>query len=166
MQWKTQSHYHDTNQSYAAVLFVSLKRFTNTGHKVRGRIAWDLDCTNFREFTAFARDPFTNTTHDPEYETFAVIEHLGGLRGGHYRMYARQGDWHVYDDNSVHVVPPERVVTDDSYIACMIPRNNASAMRKSMNDLIIKARKFASAKEAEAEAEAEAAADATVAAPA
>jgi ubiquitin C-terminal hydrolase len=130
-----------------AVLFVSLKRFTNTGHKVRGRITWDLDCTNFRDFTAFRHDPFTNMKHEPKYETFGVIEHLGGLRGGHYRMYARQGDWYLYDDSSVHIVPPEQVVTDDSYIACMIPRCQASAMRKSMNDLIIKAREFATKQE-------------------
>lgn len=137
-----------------SVLFVSLKRFTNTGNKVRGRIAWDLDSTKFHDFTAFRRDPFTNTTHDPEYETFAVIEHLGGLRGGHYRMYARQGDWYLYDDNSVHVVPPDRVVSDDSYIACMIPRRNAETMRRSMNDLITKAREFAAKQEAEAAADA------------
>lgn len=141
------------------VLFVSLKRFTNTGHKVRGRIAWDLDCTNFRDFTAFRRDPFSNSTLDPEYETFAVIEHLGGLRGGHYRMYARQGDWYLYDDSSVHIVPPERVVTDDSYIACMIPRRQAPAMRKTMNDLILKAREFATKQEADAAAASSAAAD-------
>jgi ubiquitin C-terminal hydrolase len=132
-----------------AVLFVSLKRFTNMGHKVRGRIPWDLDSTNFRDFTAFRRDPFTNTTHDPEYETFAVIEHLGGLRGGHYRMYARQGDWYMYDDSSVHIVPPERVITDDSYIACMIPRRHADTMRSSMNDLISKARDYAMKQEKE-----------------
>ena len=144
-----------------AVLFVSLKRFTNTGHKVRGRITWDLDCTNFRDFTAFRRDPFSNTTQDPEYETFAVIEHLGGLRGGHYRMYARQGDWHLYDDSSVHIVPPERVVTDDSYIACMIPRSQAKALRESMNDLIVKAREFAAKQEADAAAAAAPPADAS-----
>jgi ubiquitin C-terminal hydrolase len=135
-----------------AVLFVSLKRFTNSGHKVRGVISWDLNSTNFRDLCAFRRDPFTNLTVDPEYETYAVIEHLGGLRGGHYRMYARQGDWHLYDDNSVHVVPPERVITDDSYIACMIPKNQAASMRKQMNDLIVKAREYATRQEAAATA--------------
>lgn len=122
------------------VLFVSLKRFTNSAHKVRGCISWDLNSTNFKDFTAFRRDPFTNTTCDPEYETFAVIEHLGGLRGGHYRMYARQGDWYMYDDSSVLIVPPERVITEDSYIACMIPKRKSESMRKHMNDLITRAR--------------------------
>jgi hypothetical protein len=91
---------------------------------------------NFSDFCAFRRDPFTNSTNDPDYETFAVIEHLGGMRGGHYRMYARQGDWYMYDDNSVHKVPMESVVTDDSYIACMIPRRHAEGMRAQMNDRI------------------------------
>lgn len=138
-----------------AVLFVSLKRFTNSGHKVRGRIGWDLDSTSFKDLCAFRRDPFTNSTIDPEYETFAVIEHLGGLRGGHYRMYARQGDWHLYDDSSVHIVPSERVITDDSYIACMIPKHQTTSMRKQMNDLILRAREFATQQEAAAAKEEE-----------
>jgi ubiquitin C-terminal hydrolase len=146
-----------------AVLFVSLKRFTNMGHKVRGRIGWDLDSTRLHEHCAFRRDPFTNTPNDPEYETYAVIEHLGGLRGGHYRMYARQGDWYMYDDSSVHAVPPERVVTEDSYIACMIPKRHAAGMRAQMNDYISRARDFAS--HAEAEAAAAALAMSTAAAP-
>jgi ubiquitin C-terminal hydrolase len=133
-----------------AVLFVSLKRFTNSGHKVRGCIGWNLDSTNFRDLCAFRRDPFNNSTVDPEYETYAVIEHMGGLRGGHYRMYARQGDWHLYDDSSVHIVPPERVITEDSYIACMIPKNQATSMRKQMNELILRAREFATQQEAAA----------------
>jgi ubiquitin C-terminal hydrolase len=125
------------------VLFVSLKRFTNTGSKVCGRIHWDLDSTNFRDYCAFRRDPFTNSSAEPEYETFAVIEHLGGLRGGHYRMYARQGEWYEYDDSSVHKVSPDLVVTNDSYIACMIPKSSAAAMRSEMNSLILNARNFA-----------------------
>lgn len=133
-----------------SVLFVSLKRFTNAGHKVRGRIGWDLDSVNFSDHCAFHRDPFTNTTNHPEYETFAVIEHLGGMRGGHYRMYSRQGDWYMYDDNSVNRVPPESVITDDSYIACMIPRRRAQEMRKQMNDLITRVREPAAQAEGEA----------------
>jgi hypothetical protein len=55
----------------------------------------------------------------------------------------------MYDDSSVHIVPPERVITDDSYIACMIPRRHADTMRSSMNDLISKARDYAMKQEKE-----------------
>lgn len=115
------------------ITMVSFKRFTNQGHKVRGRIGWDLDGLNFAPWMAFHRDPFGDphrkVGNEPVYQTYAVIEHHGSVHGGHYRMYGRQGDeWREYDDNSVAVVRPENVITADSYIALMMPKAYASSM--------------------------------------
>lgn len=121
------------------VAIVSLKRFTNMGHKVRGRIEWNLDDVDFAPWMAFERNPFTNS-HDSEthYETYAVIEHHGSLHGGHYRMYARESatTWLEYDDSSVRAVPPEHVVTPDSYIALMVPKNTSIRQRNHFRSLV------------------------------
>jgi ubiquitin C-terminal hydrolase len=119
------------------VTIVSIKRFTNSGHKVRGLIPWDLDALDFSPWRAFDRDPFTDTRDPSVYSTFAVIEHHGSLNGGHYRMFARDGaDWVCYDDSSVYVVPPDAVITADSYIALMSPKHAAAEMTRSMKDTI------------------------------
>jgi ubiquitin C-terminal hydrolase len=84
---------------------------------------------DFEKWMAFTRDPFTDEYVNTQYKTFAVIEHHGSSRGGHYRMYARQGaDWNEYDDSSVRKVDPEHVVTADSYIAILLPKPSAPSM--------------------------------------
>ena len=115
------------------ITIVSLKRFTNMGHKIRGKIGWDLDALNFAPWMAFHSDPFGDPHRkgaaEPVYETFAVIEHHGSTHGGHYRMYARQcNTWHLYDDSSVSVVGPDSVITADSYIALMAPKHHVKTM--------------------------------------
>lgn len=123
------------------VTIVSIKRFTNAGHKVRGLIPWDLDLLDFAPWLAFARDPFTNTSYNSEYETFAVIEHHGSTFGGHYRMYARRGaDWTEYDDSSAIPISPDRVVTPDSYILLLMPKKSVEHMSASMDAVIAKYR--------------------------
>jgi ubiquitin C-terminal hydrolase len=131
------------------VTIVSIKRFTNAGHKVRGLIPWDLDSLDFAPWLAFARDPFSNAPYNSEYETYAVIEHHGSTFGGHYRMYARRGaDWTEYDDSSAIPVSPDRVVTPDSYILLLMPKKSAEHMSASMDAVIRKYR--ASVTESEA----------------
>ena len=119
------------------VVILSIKRFTNAGHKVRGLIPWDLDCLDFAPMLAFGRDPCSNTAYNSEYATYAVIEHHGSTFGGHYRMYARHGDgWNEYDDSSVYAVPPERVVTPDSYVMLLMPKKTMAAMTAEMDAAI------------------------------
>ena len=121
------------------ITMVSLKRFTNTGMKVRGRINWDLDSLDFSSWMAFDRDPFGDPHRKggAEYITYAVIEHHGSTHGGHYRMYARQGDhWRQYDDSSVSDVHPEHVITADSYIALMMPKAYAGVMNKVFEHVV------------------------------
>jgi ubiquitin carboxyl-terminal hydrolase 8 len=108
------------------VVILSLKRFTNRGHKVTGFIPWDLDGLDFAAWMAFDRDPFRDIRAETQYKTISVIEHQGGTHGGHYRMYNRNAaanTWEEYDDASVRTVAPENVITPQSYIAVMIRAN-------------------------------------------
>jgi ubiquitin C-terminal hydrolase len=112
---------------------LSIKRFTNEGHKVRGKLAWNLDNFNLGSVLAFTRNPFgEDQTFSSEYETFAVIEHHGSLQGGHYTMYAKQTDkWQEYDDSSITEVAPDRVVSADSYILFLLPKTEKESMNLS-----------------------------------
>ena len=111
------------------VTILTLKRFTNAGSKIHGKITWNLDALDFSPWMAFARDPFSDTPTFPIYETFATIEHLGGARGGHYRMYAKQnGAWMEYDDSSVRPAHPDRIVDDNTYILFLMPKRDRAAM--------------------------------------
>ena len=65
-------------------------------------------------FPAVARN--TN----PVYTTYAVIEHHGNPRGGHYIAYTRHNDkWLCYDDTSINYVDESKVINDDTYILFM-----------------------------------------------
>jgi ubiquitin C-terminal hydrolase len=115
------------------VVILTIKRFTNSGHKVRGPIEWDIDGLDFRPFMAFHSDPLGSGS-GTVYETFAIIEQVGNLHGGHYRMFARENEatWLVYDDNTVGAVPASHVVTADSYVAFLTPSSAAAGMRAEM----------------------------------
>lgn len=113
------------------VALVAIKRFINVPRtfgggietrKVRGRIVWDLDNFDFSPWYAFPRNPFTGRKETGQYTTMSIIEHHGNLNGGHYLMYTRTDDgWLRCDDSSVSRVPQEEVITQDSYIAVMVP---------------------------------------------
>jgi ubiquitin C-terminal hydrolase len=101
------------------ILILTLKRFTNHGNKIRGKISWDLESTRFTDWTAFQRCPFSESKRYSEFRTFAVIEHQGSAQGGHYHMFARGSNesWNNYDDCSVSLnVPDTRIISADSYI--------------------------------------------------
>jgi ubiquitin C-terminal hydrolase len=120
------------------ITIVSIKRFTNAGHKVRGLIPWDLDEFDFAPWMAFHRDPFSHGSVHSTYTTYAIIEHHGSSHGGHYHMFARHSNntWYDYDDNSVTKVNPDCVITSDSYIALMMPRDTISEMQRQMDHTI------------------------------
>lgn len=107
-----------------AILLLSFKRFTNTGAKIRGTITWDLNALSLQSWCAFRRCPFTNQSIQPDYSTFAVIEHQGSAQSGHYHMYAREGTdaWKNYDDSDIRTVPDTEVISADSYILFLTPK--------------------------------------------
>jgi ubiquitin carboxyl-terminal hydrolase 22/27/51 len=119
---KTKAMIHNRISRFPPFLCLSLKRFTNNGLKVRCKIDWNLDNTDFSAVGAFDRDPFGGSPLNTIYTTVAVVEHWGSLQGGHYRMYNRQGKhWYNYDDSSFSETSPADVVNADSYMMLMIP---------------------------------------------
>lgn len=83
-------------------LILSLKRFTNTGSKVQGRIAYDPDLVDLGAAATFFCE-------GPRYRVMSTVEHLGSSQGGHYCMRHRDSSsssqWTVFDDTHVYSSP-------------------------------------------------------------
>jgi ubiquitin C-terminal hydrolase len=98
-------------------LILSLKRFTNTGAKVRARIPYDENFVDLSEFRAW---PAIHTAAETQYRVISTIEHLGSSRGGHYCMRARapegNASWLCYDDGSVTASGNGGAAEPDTYI--------------------------------------------------
>lgn len=110
------------------ILLLTFKRFTNTGAKIRGLIEWDLEAQSLRPWMAFRRCPFQDQTTVGTFRTFAVLEHRGTSRGGHYRMFARAASatesntWLECDDESVRETSVGNVISPDSYVIFATPK--------------------------------------------
>jgi ubiquitin C-terminal hydrolase len=96
-------------------LILSLKRFTNTGAKVRARIPYDENNIDLSEWLAW---PAMQSAAQARYRVFATVEHLGSSRGGHYIMRARGADdeWLIYDDGSVRPSANGGAAGPDTYM--------------------------------------------------
>lgn len=99
-------------------MILSLKRFTNTGSKVRAKITYDENLVDLSQWIAW---PSLQRKDSAMYRVYAVIDHMGGFRGGHYMMRARddngsQSEWLMYDDASCTNTPLNGSPTPDTYV--------------------------------------------------
>jgi ubiquitin C-terminal hydrolase len=104
---------------YPSHLILTLKRFTNTGAKVRARIPYDPANIDLAEWRAW---PSLQPTALTGYRLYATVEHLGSSRGGHYCMRALDratGEWNIYDDSRVAPSPSGGAAGPDTYILFM-----------------------------------------------
>jgi len=103
-----------TISRFPSQMVLCLKRFTNTGAKVRARIPYDPDAVDFSEWLAW---PTLQPARDARYRVYATVEHMGSSRFGHYVMRARDGDsWLLYDDGNCSASPVGGVAGPDTYI--------------------------------------------------
>ena len=108
---------------------ISLSKPVVVEHKTvaESRTCWTT-CISSRRASStscFASSRISRRAPDapPVYDLFAVSEHIGGLRGGHYTAVARRldgeggyGPWYAYNDCSVNRVDASRVVTPQAYV--------------------------------------------------
>jgi ubiquitin carboxyl-terminal hydrolase 8 len=112
-----QANLEHTISKLPPVLIISLKRFDNNNNKIRTKVDVDLNKTDMSKWVSF---PAVTKHISSEYSVFAVIEHLGGSRGGHYLSYTKHNDeWIAYDDNSITVTCPENVINNNTYVLFM-----------------------------------------------
>jgi ubiquitin carboxyl-terminal hydrolase 4/11/15 len=56
-------------------------------------------------------------SEQPIYDLYAVSNHYGGLGGGHYTAYAKNGDiWLDFNDSSVREVSRESIQGSSAYM--------------------------------------------------
>lgn len=129
-----------TISRFPSQMVLCLKRFTNTGAKVRARIPYDPDAVDFSEWLAW---PTLQPARDARYRVYATVEHMGSSRFGHYVMRARETSskaggythshaekvgepsasasasadtWLLYDDGNCSASPVGGVAGPDTYI--------------------------------------------------
>lgn len=62
---------------------------------------------------------FVLTGDQSIYDLYAVSNHYGGLKGGHYTAFARNpvvGKWHQFDDSKVQEIIANDTVTKAAYV--------------------------------------------------
>jgi ubiquitin C-terminal hydrolase len=96
-------------------IIIHLKRFENSGKKIRSNVSVNLEALNLSPWIAF---PGVTRNKNTVYTTYAVVKHLGSTpRSGHYTSYVRHGDgWICYDDTSIRKVDSSEVINSDTYI--------------------------------------------------
>lgn len=61
--------------------------------------------------------PTLQCSEHPIYDLYAVSNHYGGLGGGHYTAYAKNGgSWFDFNDSSVREVSKESIQGSSAYI--------------------------------------------------
>ncbi|CAN8025440.1 unnamed protein product [Ixodes persulcatus] len=117
------------------VLIIQLKRFSFTRSIFRDKIDKMVDFPiNGLDVGPYYCGPACESGGpQPVYDLFAVINHHGGMLGGHYTAFGRCTDatdtrlsevgWRLFDDSRVNAVSDARVATSAAYMLFYRRRN-------------------------------------------
>ena len=98
---------HITNSSW----IVSFKRFNNSGVKNNRKINFPIENLNLERYVlGYDQD-------DSKYDLYAISNHIGGTRGGHYYAYVKNSDnnWYKYNDKYVSSLSEADLITPEAY---------------------------------------------------
>ncbi|KAM6924417.1 ubiquitin carboxyl-terminal hydrolase 19 [Xenentodon cancila] len=117
------------------ILIIQLKRFSFRSFIWRDKIndMVDFPVRNL-DLSKFCIGQKDEMQQPPIYDLYAVINHYGGMIGGHYTAYARlpsdknsqRSDvgWRLFDDSTVTMVDESQVVTRYAYVLFYRRRNS------------------------------------------
>lgn len=60
------------------------------------------------------------------YDLYSVINHAGGIHGGHYYSYCldeESGNWYKYDDSNVEKISTDKIINNNAYILFYLRKN-------------------------------------------
>uniref|UniRef100_A0A8C6NTW8 ubiquitinyl hydrolase 1 n=1 Tax=Nothobranchius furzeri TaxID=105023 RepID=A0A8C6NTW8_NOTFU len=117
------------------VLIIQLKRFSFRSFiwrdKINDMVDFPVRNLGLSKFCIGQKDEMQQP---PVYDLYAVINHYGGMIGGHYTAYARlpsdknsqRSDvgWRLFDDSTVTMVDESQVVTRYAYVLFYRRRNS------------------------------------------
>uniref|UniRef100_A0A1A7YXQ2 ubiquitinyl hydrolase 1 n=1 Tax=Iconisemion striatum TaxID=60296 RepID=A0A1A7YXQ2_9TELE len=118
------------------VLIIQLKRFSFRSFiwrdKINDMVDFPVRNLDLSKFCIGQKDEMQQ--QPPIYDLYAVINHYGGMIGGHYTAYARlpsdknsqRSDvgWRLFDDSTVTMVDESQVVTRYAYVLFYRRRNS------------------------------------------
>lgn len=108
------------------ILIIHLKRFASFRSfrdKIDDAVKFPLEALDMRQWI---KAPQEDTGESYLYDLFAIDDHFGGLRGGHYTATVKNhidGRWYCYNDGSVR---PEEPSTESSSAYLLFYRRRSS----------------------------------------
>lgn len=122
------------------VLIIQLKRFSFRNFiwrdKINDMVEFPIRNLDLSKFCIGQKDD----RQPPVYDLYAVINHYGGMIGGHYTAYARLPNdknsqrsdvgWRLFDDSTVTTVDESHVVARHAYVL-FYRRRNSPVVRPS-----------------------------------
>jgi len=122
------------------ILIIQLKRFSFKNYLWKDKIDRFIDFPiNSLDMTSYRLDQSNSRC---VYDLFAVVNHHGGLYGGHYTCYVRldQGNdeacWRSCDDETVREVPASEVVSKSAYVMFYRRRKETKTKRLCVSSSI------------------------------
>ena len=99
-----------TSWSFPKILIISLKRFNNISRKDKRLVTYplyDLDLTKYS--SGYFSSKY-------KYNLYAVCDHSGGVRGGHYTCKLKKNNiWLEFNDTIVTEINENKIITTKSY---------------------------------------------------
>ena len=107
---------------------LAIKRFTPDGRKIHTAVDFPPAAEPI-QFTQFFSSDSPEPSKGQLYQSFAIVDHHGSSRGGHYVAQAKSpltDKWHVFDDETAHSVEEPRF-GENTYIVFLKPSVVAAA---------------------------------------
>ncbi|KAK2163342.1 hypothetical protein LSH36_81g02038 [Paralvinella palmiformis] len=129
-----------------AYLIIQLKRFSFSSFiwrdKIDKMVEYPVRSLDLRKHFV---GTLPSTEPPPIYDLYGVVNHMGGILGGHYTSYARcpdcsdwkknEIDWRLFDDSMVSLVRDSQVMTRAGYVLFYRRRKMTVAVPSSIENL-------------------------------
>jgi ubiquitin C-terminal hydrolase len=116
------------------ILVMQLKRFSYSRHwrdKIDSLVDFPLNDLDMSPYVLSHAPRGTA----PVYDLYAVVNHFGGMGGGHYTAYTRhaeEGTWHLYDDSHCTPVDADAALNNSAAYVLFYKRRDIP-MRQTMS---------------------------------
>jgi len=96
--------------NFPKILVIAFKRFSNTQQKNTVFIDFPHKLDMSKYVVGYSPDKY-------KYELFGVVNHMGGVHGGHYTAFtsSQDGAWEHCNDSAVSNVMSATVVSENAY---------------------------------------------------
>ena len=97
--------------SFPSILAITFKRFNNNNKKIQKMISFPIEDLNLSDYViGYKKDSY-------HYELYGVINHSGGVLGGHYTCYIKNinNQWYEFNDSKVSLINTNQLISPKAY---------------------------------------------------